>query len=186
MVPVAGPLLGGVVDGVWTGVETGSFTDGLKAGALTTAVSLIPGGKIFKEAGLDTLIGKTLLSKGPGSKLVGLVGKAAAKGSGKIAQNLAKRSTRGLQEAGGRVIGRGIAGYLSSHYYNPGASNANSPEIKAIPVRPAGADLSGNNFRDSSLATLDYQGGTVAQQPASATGITQQPAPGATPRAVPV
>ncbi|WP_227983748.1 hypothetical protein [Nocardia spumae] len=140
MVPVAGPLLGGVVDGVWTGVETGSFTDGLKAGALTTGLSLIPGGKILKETGVGSLIGRTLFSKGPGAKLVGLVGKAAAKGSGKIATNLANRSTKGLQNAAGRMVGRGAAGFLSSHYYNPGADNGQPKLPKVLPTRPAGKE----------------------------------------------
>ncbi|WP_036509615.1 hypothetical protein [Nocardia aobensis] len=175
-IPVVGAVAGAATDGIWTGIETGSVTDGLKAAAITGALAAVPGGKI------GSMFGEKLLAKGLLGKGVGLIGKIPLK----TVKNVAARGGgKGLQRSLGRAVLRGAGGTLGSAIYNPEA-DAGAPKIKAIPVRPAGADLSGNNFRDSAAAALNYQGGTVAQQPAAASGITQQPAPDATPRAVPV
>jgi hypothetical protein len=173
------PLIGGAVGGTLSGISQGSFKAGLESGIMDAATSY--GGGFAGRA-----IEKKILARSA-KNILAAGGKKAAKkaAAAQVGKTIGKTRVADLfgQSAGG-ILGSRLGGAYENAANGSDASAA--AKITAIPVRPAGADLSGRNFRDDRTATLDYNGGTVAQQPATTTGVTQPPAPDATPRAVPV
>lgn len=155
-IPVVGAVAGGVVDGVWTGIETGSVKDGLIAGATTTALSAIPGGKFMSylpAKGLGKVSAK-LIGKGAGNKMVNKVPAALGKNI------LLRGGGKGLGRSMARSMMRGTGGMVGSAIYHPeGGDN-----FKKIPVRPAGRDVNDNPFRGKNPHyTLEYRNGFAQQ-----------------------
>ncbi|MFI6779123.1 hypothetical protein [Nocardia sp. NPDC050412] len=179
VVPGVGAPLAGLTDAVWTGVEEGSISKGLQAGATTWAMSAIPGGKIAGGilAKVGGPIAEKLATKGGIGKGIDYLAKNKqdifkwTKIPGLKNRTAFGRGAKAVGVAGSRATGRAAGAYAGSRLDEAGwwpgnGSGGGETALKAIPTRPAGADMSNRYFgAQDSKAVLEYNSDGKAQQP---------------------